>query len=68
MSREWRITLVWTGTLLALGGVLVLVLPGMNVVPWSVFMLALGLGLLIGGMTAMNSAIQSERPESTISA
>jgi hypothetical protein len=63
MTRDVRITIGTTGSLLLLAGLLVLILPGANVVPWALLFFAVGAGLSVGALASANTAATKEFEE-----
>lgn len=63
MNREVRITVGTTGTLLLLGGALVLFVGGLLMFGWAVLMFALGSGLVTGAIVSQNADIARELKE-----
>jgi hypothetical protein len=57
MTRDVRITVGTTGVLLLVAGVLVLVLPGVNVMPWALLFFAVGAGLCTGAGVSANAEV-----------
>jgi len=57
MTRDVRITIGTTGGLLLLAGLLVLILPGANAVPWALLFFATGAGLSVGAGVSANAEV-----------